>query len=67
MEIGSKYIKKNNMRRILVPHGEINELAKLMNVSRVTVRHALYFRINSEISKKVRCLAIKRGGVEINN
>jgi len=53
------------MKEILTKHGERRELAKLFNVSEVTVRNALKGRTRSELSRRIRGAAIQRGGVEI--
>lgn len=53
------------MNEILTKHGERREIAKLFNVSEVTVRSALKGRTRSELSKRIRELAIQRGGVEM--
>lgn len=52
------------MRQILTKYGEIEALSRLFKVSRVTVRTALGFRSNSEMSKRIRTAALERGGKE---
>jgi hypothetical protein len=53
------------MNRILTKHGERNELAKLCKVSLPTVRSALNGDVVTELSIKIRQIALERGGVEI--
>lgn len=48
-------------------HGERRDIAKILNVSEVTVRNALKDRTQSELSERIRRLAIQRGGIEVNN
>lgn len=48
-------------------HGERREIAKMFNVSEVTVRNALKGRTQSELSRKIRKIAIQRGGIEVDN
>ncbi len=55
------------MGEILMKHGERREIAKMFNVSEVTVRNALKGRTQSELSRKIRKIAIQRGGIEVDN
>ena len=55
------------MGEILMKHGERREIAKILDVSEVTVRNALKGRTQSELSERIRKLAIQRGGIEVNN
>lgn len=55
------------MSRILTRFGEIKQLATLMRVNRLTVRDALSGKTKSNLAKRIRKLAIERGGVEIDN
>lgn len=48
-------------------HGERKEIAKMLSVSEVTVRNALKGRTQSELSKRIRKIALQRGGIEMNN
>lgn len=57
-------IQNCTMAEILVKHGERKEIAKLFAVSHVTVRDALKGRTKSELSKKIRKIAVERGGKE---
>ncbi len=52
------------MNEILTKHGERREIAKIFNVSEVTVRNALKGRTRSDLSKRIRSVAIQRGGIE---
>ncbi len=51
------------MERILVDRGERQSLGKLFVVSQLTVRRALNGQTNTELAKKIRKVAIDRGGV----
>lgn len=53
------------MSEILTKHGEVKALAKLTNRPERTVYNALKGRTQSELSIKIRTLAVKRGGVEV--
>ncbi len=52
------------MKEILTKHGERREIAKIFNVSEVTVRNALKGRTKSDLAKRIRKVAIQRGGIE---
>lgn len=52
------------MKKIIVAHGEKKELAKLLNCSHVTIREALAGRTKSELTNKIRAIALERGGKE---
>ena len=49
---------------VLTKHGEKQKIAMLMGVSRITVKDALSGKTNSELSKRIRKIAIDRGGKE---
>jgi len=54
------------MGEILIKHGKTRaEIAKAFGVSAVTVRSALKGRTQSDLARKIRELARKKGGVEI--
>ncbi|MEA4916020.1 hypothetical protein [Proteiniphilum sp.] len=55
------------MGEILMKHGERKEIAKMFNVSEVTVRNALKGRTQSELSRRIRRMAIQRGGIEVDD
>jgi|AGTN01.2.fsa_nt_gi hypothetical protein len=55
------------MREILTKHGERRVIAKLLGVSEVTVRNALKGRTQSELSERIRKIAVQRGGFEIDS
>lgn len=52
------------MKKVLVAHGEKGELAKIFQVSLVTVRDALNGKTHSELAARIRQAAIRRGGME---
>lgn len=54
------------MNEILTKHGERGKLAKIFDVSHVTVRNALKGRTNSPLAKRIRQAAILRGGKELD-
>ncbi|WP_298652481.1 hypothetical protein [uncultured Proteiniphilum sp.] len=54
------------MGEILMKHGERREIAKMLNISEVTVRNALKGRTQSELSERIRKIALQRGGIEVN-
>ena len=54
------------MGEILMKHGERREISKIFNVSDVTVRNALKGRTQSELSRRIRKVAIERGGIEVD-
>ena len=49
---------------VLVRHGEIKVIARLMRVSERSVHSALRGVTKSELSRRIRCMAVLRGGVE---
>lgn len=51
------------MARVLVEHGEVVKLAQLLDVARKTVSEALSGQTNTPLARKIRKLAIDRGGV----
>lgn len=62
--ICDKYTKIiDSMAKVFVMHGEINKLAQLLGVARKTVREALSGQTNTPLARKIRKLAIDRGGV----
>lgn len=52
------------MKQILVRHGEISAIAGLLRVSDRTVMRALRYERNSDIAKRIRKVALDRGGKE---
>ena len=52
------------MKQVLVRHGEITQIGKMFDVSIVTVRAALRGQTKSVLSRKIRKVAIDRGGKE---
>lgn len=53
------------MSEILTKHGERGYLAKLFNVSLVTVRSALKGHTKSVLAERIRKAAKERGGMEV--
>ena len=54
------------MMKILVENGERAYLGKLLGVSQPTIRRALSGQTNTDLAKKIRKVAIDRGGVVKN-
>ena len=54
------------MKRIIVDYGTVSELCKTFRVSMVTVRRALRYETSTELAGKIRALAMKKGGVELD-
>ncbi len=55
------------MAKVLVEYGERQYLADLFKTTLPTVRAALRGQTNTELAKKIRIAAIKRGGVVVYN
>ena len=51
------------MKRIMVEHGEVKELARL-GCTNAMVSYSLAYRKNSRLARAIRKLAIERGGIE---
>ncbi len=52
------------MKKIMVEHGEVKELARLMGCTNAMVSYSLAYRKNSRLARAIRKLAIERGGIE---
>ncbi len=63
MKHANKYTKNLTMAKILVENGERAYLGKLFGVSQPTIRRALDGKTNTDLAKKIRKVAIDRGGV----
>lgn len=62
--LGNKYTKIiESMAKVLVEHGEVAKLARLFGIARKTVSEALSGQTNTDLAKKIRKVAIDRGGV----
>lgn len=57
------------MKQVLTQRGEVKALRALFGCSELMVINALRFRRNTDLAKKIRALALKRGGalVETTN
>lgn len=68
MKLCRKDNKKVNakMKRIIVDYGTVTELCRTFGVSMVTVRRALRYETSTELAGKIRALAMKKGGVELD-
>jgi len=49
-------------KQILLAHGARKKIIKGLNTTYPTIREALRFKFNTEISQKIRKLAIENGG-----
>lgn len=49
----------------MVDRGEVNKIAKLMGCHRVVVSRAVNYQCDSSLARKIRKMAILRGGVEV--
>lgn len=54
-----------NKTIIKVDYSVRKEIMKILNVSYPTIRRALNNETNTEIAKKIRTVAIAKGGVEL--
>lgn len=54
-------------RKIVVEHGEVRAIARLMECTPEMVSHSLSFRKNSPLAQRIRRMALLRGGIEIGN
>lgn len=54
-------------RRIVVEHGEVRAIARLMECTPEMVSHSLAFRKNTPLAQRIRRMAVLRGGIEIGN
>ena len=52
-------------KKIVVMHGEMNEFSRLMGCSREMVSLSLSFRKDTDLAKRIRKMAILRGGKEV--
>lgn len=52
-------------KKIIVEHGEQVAIAKILDCTPEMVCHALAFRKESFLARKIRKVAMERGGVEI--
>lgn len=52
-------------RRIVVEYGEVANIAKMMGCTYEMVSHSLAFRKNTDLARRIRKMALMRGGVEI--
>lgn len=52
------------MSKVLVEHGEVCRISRLLGVARKTVGEALSGKTDTVLAKSIRTVAIRRGGVE---
>lgn len=53
------------IKKIMISFGEAREIARLMGCSTATVSLALNYKLDSDTAKKVRKMALLRGGTEV--
>lgn len=63
----TKKIKMSKQSEILVGYGERQKLMAIFRTSYPTVRAALRGKTNTDLARKIRTAALKRGGVEKNS
>lgn len=51
------------MAKIILEYGERKVLGEIFNVSQLTIRRALLCKTNTDLAKKIRKVALDRGGV----
>jgi hypothetical protein len=51
-------------RKILVPYGEGLQIAKIAGCTKEMVYHSLSFKKNSFLARKIRKIAVERGGID---
>lgn len=52
-------------KKIVVEHGEVGEISRLMGCTRQMVNNSLAFRKDTDLAKRIRKMAILRGGQEV--
>ena len=52
-------------KKVVVEHGEVNEISRLMGCTRQMVNNSLAFRKDTDLAKRIRKMAIMRGGQEV--
>jgi len=52
-------------RRIVLEKGQGKELARAFGCTPQTVCHAMNFRHDSELTRRIRKAAIEKGGIEV--
>lgn len=50
-------------REVILKYGEKKVIANLLGVTEKTVYNAVTFRCNTELAKRIRRLAVMRGGM----
>lgn len=55
----------DKLKKIMISFGEAREIAKLMGCSTATVSLALSYKLDSDMAKRVRKMALLRGGIEV--
>jgi hypothetical protein len=51
-------------RKIIVEHGEVLSIAKIFGCTRQMVGYSLSFKKNSLLARKIRKVAVERGGFD---
>ncbi len=54
-------------KRIVVEHGEVKQIALLMNCTPEMVSYSLAYRKNTKLAQAIRKMALMRGGVKVGD
>ena len=52
-------------KKVVVEHGEVGEISRLMGCTRQMVNSSLAYRKDTDLAKRIRKMAILRGGQEV--
>ena len=52
-------------KKVVVEHGEVGEISRLMGCTRQMVNNSLTYRKDTDLAKRIRKMAIMRGGQEV--
>ncbi len=52
-------------KKVVVERGEVNEISRLMGCTRQMVSSSLAYRKETDLAKRIRKMAILRGGKEV--
>lgn len=52
-------------KKVVVEHGEVGEISRLMGCTRQMVNNSLTYRKDTDLARRIRKMAIMRGGKEV--
>lgn len=52
-------------KKVVVEHGEVGEISRLMGCTRQMVNNSLTYRKDTDLARRIRKMAIMRGGQEV--